>query len=335
MILVVGATGQLGSCVVRLLREQGRAVRVMVRTEEAAARFEALGCESYVGDITHPGMAKGPFPRIETVIATANASVPSRRGDSFAKVEDLGYANLIAAAVESGAVRQFIYPSFAGIPGAEAVPLFQWKRINERRLADSGLGYTIFRFPDFLDTALPMMGSDTALMGSGEATLLRPFAFVRNRLRRVRGSMERKGEIHISGDGSKRHAYLCVEDAARLIVASIGHAATMKRVLEVTGPSAVSDEDVARICERVLGRMLKRKYTPAVVLAALAVALRPFQPAAANLMAIQYLHATTEWDVHGQDVAKTLGVELRDVEGYLRAKLGSPAGPPAEAALFG
>jgi uncharacterized protein YbjT (DUF2867 family) len=37
MILVVGATGQLGSAVVRLLRAAGEAVRVYVRTRRRAA----------------------------------------------------------------------------------------------------------------------------------------------------------------------------------------------------------------------------------------------------------------------------------------------------------
>ena len=54
-ILVTGVTGQVGRRLVpRLLswREPGDAVRALVRTREAAERFEALGAQAVVGDIT-------------------------------------------------------------------------------------------------------------------------------------------------------------------------------------------------------------------------------------------------------------------------------------------
>jgi len=45
MILVVGATGQLGSLVVRTLREQDQPVRAMVRDPSAADDLTATGAE--------------------------------------------------------------------------------------------------------------------------------------------------------------------------------------------------------------------------------------------------------------------------------------------------
>ena len=54
-ILVTGATGQVGRRLVPKLlswREPGDVVRVLVRTPEAAERFEALGARAVVGDVT-------------------------------------------------------------------------------------------------------------------------------------------------------------------------------------------------------------------------------------------------------------------------------------------
>ena len=53
-ILVTGATGQVGRRLVPKLlnwREPGDQVRVLVRTPEAAERFEALGAQAVVGDV--------------------------------------------------------------------------------------------------------------------------------------------------------------------------------------------------------------------------------------------------------------------------------------------
>ncbi|HRJ21268.1 MAG TPA: NmrA family NAD(P)-binding protein [Bryobacteraceae bacterium] len=324
MILVVGATGQLGSAVVRLLRAAGKAVRVYVRTAEAGRRFEEMGCESYVGDIANPGLAKGPLPRVETLITTATASTPSRPGDRIDRVDGAGVRNLIAAAVEAGSVKQFIYPSVSDAPGALGVPLFRLKRENERLLMESPLNYTIFRLPAFMDVVFPLMGCAGLVSGEEYATVGRPCGFLQRHLATVKDAVLRDGVVHVPGDGSVKQPYIAVEDVARLIVASIGHKAALRRVLDVTGPVALSGEEVARTFERILGRMLKRKYTPAAIFKMLSVGLKPFQPAASNVMAIQHWGATVAVPVRGQEIAAALGVALTTPEAFLRARLGIP-----------
>ena len=73
-ILVTGATGQVGRRLVpRLLswREPGDAVRVLVRTREAAGRFEALGAQAVVGDITAAADRKRALDGVALVVNTA------------------------------------------------------------------------------------------------------------------------------------------------------------------------------------------------------------------------------------------------------------------------
>src|SRR4051794_3429650 len=53
MILVVGATGQLGSLVVRTLRDQAQPVRAMVR-DLPADDLSATGAELVRADLTEP-----------------------------------------------------------------------------------------------------------------------------------------------------------------------------------------------------------------------------------------------------------------------------------------
>src|SRR5690242_21691200 len=73
-ILVTGATGQVGRRLVpRLLswREPGDAVRVLVRTREAAGRFEALGAQAVAGDITEAADRKRALDGVALVVNTA------------------------------------------------------------------------------------------------------------------------------------------------------------------------------------------------------------------------------------------------------------------------
>ena len=77
MILVVGATGQLGSLVVRRLRADGAPVRAMVRDPATAADLAATGAELAVADLRSPGTLDAALDGVTAVVATANSIAPS------------------------------------------------------------------------------------------------------------------------------------------------------------------------------------------------------------------------------------------------------------------
>ena len=62
----------------------------------------------------------------------------------------------------------------------------------------------------------------------------------------------------------------------------------------VGGPEALTYLDVVRIYERILGFPLRVQRTPAAMFRMAATLLRPFAPAAANLMALNYLGTQEE-----------------------------------------
>jgi nucleoside-diphosphate-sugar epimerase len=75
-ILVTGATGQVGRRLVpRLLgwREPNEHVRVVVRTQEAADRFAALGAEAVVGDLRETEDRKRALDGVSVVVNSAAA----------------------------------------------------------------------------------------------------------------------------------------------------------------------------------------------------------------------------------------------------------------------
>ena len=77
MILVVGATGQLGGTIARRLMAGGHKVRVLVRPAADAGAYGAGGCEVARGDLRDRASLEAACTGIATVVTTANSA---RRG---------------------------------------------------------------------------------------------------------------------------------------------------------------------------------------------------------------------------------------------------------------
>jgi uncharacterized protein YbjT (DUF2867 family) len=320
-VLVIGATGQLGSAAIRKLAAKGADVRALVRSEAAAEKFAAIGVEPVMGDLRDAASLASACRGVEVVVTTANAAVPTRKSDTFEAVERDGYRNLIEAARQAN-VRRFVYTSFPMTKYEHLTPFIRYKREAEQRLASSGMHHVIFRADIFMDVAFSMMGSDIPVRGAENATVTRPFGFAVNHFQRVQNSIERDHVAMIPGNGHTRHAFICVDDVASFLASAAfsGPAGTFA----IGGPEALSYLDVVRIYERILNIKLRVKKTPAPVFRVLATVFGPFSPAAANLMALNYIGAKEETGV-APDSASAFDVRLTSAESFLRAKAGLAA----------
>ncbi|HET9168840.1 MAG TPA: NAD(P)-dependent oxidoreductase [Actinospica sp.] len=84
-VLVTGATGKVGERLVpRLLawRAPGDGIRVLVRTTEAAERFEAIGARAVVGDLTDAADRKRALDGVTVVV---NSAATFRGADTSAQ----------------------------------------------------------------------------------------------------------------------------------------------------------------------------------------------------------------------------------------------------------
>jgi uncharacterized protein YbjT (DUF2867 family) len=142
MILLVGATGLLGSEICRRLRGAGHSVRALVRANSASDRISAVrlaGADTIVGDLKNSTSLSQACEGVSAVITTASSTLSRQEGDSIDTVDRQGQLRLIDAAKRAG-VRQFIYVSIP--PGLHYdCPLFQAKREVEAALARSGIEY--------------------------------------------------------------------------------------------------------------------------------------------------------------------------------------------------
>jgi uncharacterized protein YbjT (DUF2867 family) len=137
--LVVGATGNVGSQVVRRLLEEGRAVRALSRAPEAA-EFPS-GAERVRGDLTDPVTLENALAGVDTVFLVWPGV-------------DTAHASALAKLLAS---RRVVYLSSAGIDDARVVqadPINQMHTDVERALEGSGADWTFLRCTSFAASLL-------------------------------------------------------------------------------------------------------------------------------------------------------------------------------------
>lgn len=318
-ILVVGATGQLGTAVIDRLRGAGQRVRALVRPASPRA-FESDGVELAFGDLREPESLVAACQGIATVVATANAVVPQNTG-SFDEVEGTGYDNLLDAC-NAQKVRRIVFTSVPLTPYDKSVTTFRLKRQIEDRIRGSGLAYSIFRCSLFMDDWFALMGSTVPLRDAPAATLRRPFWFVKGFMRVAGSTIDKRGIALVPGDGRTRHAFVALDDIAAILAAAAKSPEGEPDLIEdLGGPEMLSWDDVVAVFSKVLGKPLKKMRTPAKVYRVAADVLEALSPPAGNLMAMSWVGAMCDTGVVGNALAERFGIKLTTAEEFLRKKL--------------
>ncbi len=143
-VVVAGGHGQIGLRLLRLLASRGDRARGIIRNPNHAAELEAAGAEAVVLDMeSHDDLA----PAVEgadAVVFAAGAGPGS--GAERKRTVDLG----AAVKLMDAGVRRYVIVSAIGADRPENVPeqmrpYYDAKVEADRRLAESGLDFTIVR----------------------------------------------------------------------------------------------------------------------------------------------------------------------------------------------
>src|SRR5680860_106538 len=233
MILIVGASGQLGGLIAHRLLDNAKAVRILVRSGSSYDALVTAGAEVVAGDLKDATSLRLACRRIDAVITTANAT--ARGGeDTIESVDLVGNRNLVdAAAAEE--VGRFVFVSALGASPEHPMPLLAAKGQTERRLRDSGMAWTVLQPNMFMDKLPMAVVGEPALAG-------RPVTLV--------------------GEGRRRHSLVAMRDAAAYAVAALEHPRAEGQTLVFGGPQPVSWRDVVAAFERELGRDLPVRTVP-------------------------------------------------------------------------
>jgi uncharacterized protein YbjT (DUF2867 family) len=271
MILVVGATGDLGGRVVRLLRRQGEQVRCLVRPASDDSELRALGASIAPGDLTEPASLRDASAGVDTVIASATAigrELSGMRTPTVRDVDGTGMLSLVEAAEQAG-VERFVFVSYAGAPAGLGSPLERAKVAVERRLSSS-----------------PM-----------RATLVRPDAFQEIHLAPLGRFDIEHGKVAVFGKGDSKRRWVSTENVAELI-AAVALEADPPSVIEFGGPENISRNEAIATAERITGRKMKRQRMPRpVARVGLRILARP-KPALASVFGAGLMQDLIEatWD---------------------------------------
>ncbi len=142
-ILITGATGTVGSLLVKELENGEAAVKAMVRSPEKGERLRRHGIEPVFGDFDRPETLA---PALEGVGKAFLLSAPDSR---MAERE----TNFINAAKLAG-VNHIVKLSAFGVGEGVPFSLGQWHYQAEQQLEKSGVAYTILRPNGFMQNML-------------------------------------------------------------------------------------------------------------------------------------------------------------------------------------
>lgn len=264
-ILVVGATGLLGSAVCAQARAAGHDVRALVRAESPrSAELRRGGCDTVTGDLKDPASLAAACRAVDAVVTTANAMISRAAGDSLESVDRRGSLALVEAAAAAG-VPRFVYTSLA--PATPANNAFvRYKREVEQAVRASGMTWTV----------------------------LQPTAFMEIHAGAPAGWDFARARARIVGTGSTPVGYIAVADVAGFAIAALAHPAALNRDLPLAGPEPLSALDAIGIAEQVAGRPFKVQRAPVAVLRVVRAVAGPFHPPLDALLGLIIGQATAQ-----------------------------------------
>jgi uncharacterized protein YbjT (DUF2867 family) len=286
MILVVGATGVLGSMITRALLARGDDVRILVREGSNYAPLVAAGATPAVGDLKERASLDAACRDIDTIVTTATAII-RQPPDTLESVDDAGYRNLIEAAKRAG-VQHFIYTSALGSSADSPVPLMRIKALNEQRLRESGMDYTVLMPNLYIEVW-------------GAIVVAAPLA---------------QGKpVTLVGEASRRHSMVSMRDAAAFAIAAIDNPAARNATIVIGGPRPVSWTDVVAAAEGIVGRAIETRFV------ALGDPIEGLPPGVAGMFsAMETYDSLIDMD----ETARTFGVTPTPIEEGLRTILQVP-----------
>ncbi|MFC8202268.1 NAD(P)H-binding protein [Streptomyces sp. NPDC057298] len=226
MIAVSGASGNLGSATVRHLVQHTDAARVLALSR-TPDRNTDLGVRARRADFDEPNALVRALDGVERLLIISIGT-----DGRLPK-----HARAIEAAAKAG-VGHVLFTSItrAGDPG-HPNPLVPDYGATERLLAESAMPFTVLRFNVWVEM-LTLVGVAPRAVATG-----------------VLPSNSRDGRIgHITRD-----------DSAAVAAAVLAEGGSQGEILEVTGPEAVTDADIAAALTEATGRRVRYEEVSDVV----------------------------------------------------------------------
>ena len=213
MILVTGATGTVGSQLVRELLKRDAQTRALVRSREKAAMFDGLNVEIAMGNLEDPPSVAAALEGVSHLFLLT--AVPANQVELETR--------LLGAAAQAG-VEHIVKLSASNVSEDSDINFFRWHREIERRIEESGIGWTHVQPNNFFQNTLFQLESIRE-----QGSFFGPF-------------------------GAGRVASVDTRDVAEVAAIALTDPACAGAALELTGPAAITHDEMAATLSKALGR---------------------------------------------------------------------------------
>lgn len=239
-VLVVGATGYLGSHMVAELKAAGHWVRALSRRKDAFDAGAQAPNEIFVGQATRPETLTGLCDGIDYVFSALGLT-RQKENLSFWDVDYKANKNVLDLAV-AGEVKQFLFISVVR-PGLSAdLDIVAAREALVRDMTAAPIAHTVVRATGFFSDMCEFL------------------------------DMARSGRVWLVGRGTARINPAHGSDVARAAIAAFG---TGKTEVEVGGPEIFTYSEIGALAFAVLGKTPRISRIPAWIVNAALLALRP------------------------------------------------------------
>ena len=285
MILVAGATGHLGTALVRRLSSHDDDVRVLSRDPARARSLFGEDFDVMKGDVRDASSLTQALAGVNTVISAVTGFGPG--GGGTEAVDRRGNENLITAAEAAGAMR-FVLVSIHGARADHPLRLYRAKFFAEKRLQESRLAWTIVRPTVFMELWSHIVGA----------------------------SLVRGGKATVFGRGDNPINFVSVRDVARVIELAISRDQSHGRTVDVGGPENLTLNRMVDILAANCDRKAGARHIPLPALRAGSMLLRPFRPDLAGMIEAAVLMDTADMSFDpapGMDYAEVPATGLDEI----------------------
>ena len=226
-VLLAGATGYLGSYLLKVLLEKQNQVIAIVRRPEKLKISNENYLEIKQTEVTDPETLKDICKGVDTVISAVGIT-RQKDGLTYMDVDYQANMNLLEEAKKAG-VKRFVYVSAINGDKYRKLKIFEAKEKFVDALKASGLIYTIVRPNGF-------------------------FSDMKDFLR-----MAKSGRVYLFGSGHQKFNPIHGEDLARVIIDKI---VDNNEELTIGGPDILSLNDISELASNALNKPVKVVHLP-------------------------------------------------------------------------
>jgi len=229
MLLLTGATGLVGSALLRRLVAEGAQVRCLVRDPRRLGA-QRVRVQIALGDLTDPPSFRNALRGVHTVVHLA-ASIRDQPRGSIEELNGIATWRMVQAAQRSG-VERFVFFSVLGASTHHRARFFRAKALAEQAVREASLHTTVFA------------PSIVYAPGDPWLTLLERMSLL--------------PVMPVSGRGRATYQPIWAEDVADCVMAALraenvaGEARHTR--YELAGPETLRHSEIVRLVLRSLGR---------------------------------------------------------------------------------